>query len=324
MESKGFKIDFSKLLAGGALIVLYAFFCFAGKNFLSTSAFVAILDSSYYIGFLAIGVTFAIITGGIDLSIGAVMMTSALVGGVAYSMWHFPIYMALLCCVITGTIFGSISGILVAKFKIVPFVATLGIQMVSSGFGSIMSKVTTQRYPAFGTPDGAFKNVLYKSPNGFPVGIIWLAVFFLVAYVILNYTRIGRYTYAIGSNMEATRLSGVNVDTWLIVVYTIVGFFAGMAGVMFAAAYSSIVPGTGPGMEILGIAAVVIGGTSLAGGSGTLSGTIIGVYIMAVLKQGLMSMGLQGHYQTFYTGIVVIGAVMLDNYRIKKASQLKR
>ena len=323
-EKKGLKLDFSKLLALAALVVLYIFFCFAGNNFFSYSAFVTILDSSYYIGFLAIGVTFVIITGGIDLSIGAVMMTSALVGGVAYSMWHLPIALSLLMCVLTGTVFGIINGILVAKGKIVAFVATLGTQMVASGFGSIISKVTTQRYPPLGSEDGWFKQLLYKAPNGFPIGVVWLIVFFVIAYIILNHTRIGRYNFAIGSNEEATRLSGVNVDKWKIIIHTITGIYSGLAGVMYAAAYTSIVPGQGAGMEILGIAAVVIGGTSLAGGSGTLSGTLIGVYIMAVLKQGLMSMGLQGHYQTFFTGIVVIAAVMLDNYRTKKAEQVKK
>lgn len=311
-------------MAISVLVFLYIFFCFAGNNFFSYSAFVSILDSSYYIGFLAIGVTFAIITGGIDLSIGAVMMTSALVGGVAYTMWDLSIEVALLLCVVCGTLFGFLNGILITKGKIVPFVATLGVQMVASGFGSIISKVTTQRYPSLGTEDGWFKRVLYKAPNGFPLGIIWLTCFFFIAWVILNKTRIGRYTFAMGSNEESTRLSGIDVAKWKTIVYTIVGAFAGMAGVMYAAAYTSIVPGTGPGMEILGIAAVFIGGTSVSGGSGTLSGTLIGVYIMAVLKQGLMSMGLQGHYQTFFTGIVVIAAVMLDNYRTRQASRVKK
>jgi len=323
------RFDFSKLLAIGVLFLLYVFFCFAGNNFRSTSALVAILDSSYYIGFMAIGVTFAIITAGIDLSIGTVMMSSALIGGVAYSAWGMPIFAALLVGGATGTAFGALNGLLVTRGGIVPFVATLGIQMVASGFGSIVSKVTTQRFPAAGTPDGVFKQVLYKiygtgSPlDGFPMGIVWLALFYAVGWVLLNRTRLGRYTYAIGSNEEATRLSGINVGKWKLIVYTIVGAYAGMAGVMYAAAYTSIVPGTGAGMEILGIAAVFIGGTSVSGGSGTLSGTMIGVYIMAVLKQGLMSMGLQGHYQTFFTGIVVVAAVMLDNYRTRRGGLAK-
>jgi ribose transport system permease protein len=299
------------------------FFCFAGSNFFSAMAFVNILDSSYYIGFLAIGVTFSIITGGIDLSIGAVMMCAALVGGVAYTSWGFSIWAALFMCVLTGALFGLINGVLIAKFKLVPFVATLGTQMVASGFGAIASKVMTMRYPTVGSEDGFFKTVFYKW-NNFPIGIVWLAAFFAVAYVLLNKTRFGRYTFAMGSNEEATRLSGVDVDKWKIIVYVVVGTFTGMAAVLYAAAYTSIVPNSGAGMEILGIAAVVIGGTSLAGGVGSLSGTIIGVYIMAVLKQGLMSMGLQGHYQTFFTGIVVIAAVMLDIYRNKKAGQVKK
>lgn len=316
--------NFQKLLALGALVVIYIFFCIFGNNFRTWNTFVSILDSSYYIGFLAIGVTFAIITGGIDLSIGAVMMTSALVGGVAYTNWHFPIAIALVICVLTGVIFGLINGLLITKFKLVPFVATLGIQMVASGFGSIVSKVMTMRYPTVGTPDGWFKQMLYKSNGNFPMGILWLIVFFFLAFIVLNKTRIGRYTFSIGSNEEATRLSGVNIDKWKIIVYIISGLFSGMAGVMYASAYTTIVPGTGAGMEILGIAAVVIGGTSLSGGIGSLTGTMIGVYIMAVLRQGLMSMGLQGHYQIFFTGIVVILAVMLDIYRNKKASQAKK
>ncbi len=310
------KIKLESFLALGALVIIYIFFCFFGNNFFSTQALVNILDSSYYIGFLGLGVTFAIITGGIDLSIGAVMMCSALVGGVAYLDWGLPIGVALILCVLTGTIFGIINGILIAKAKIVPFVATLGIQMVAAGFGAILSNVKTMRYPSAGTDDAWFKLVFYKLGD-FPVGVLWLALFFVIAYLILNKTRIGRYTFAIGSNEEAARLSGVDVDKWKIIVYGIVGTFSGMAGVLFAAAYTSITPATGPGMEILGIAGVVIGGTSLAGGVGTVSGTLIGVFIMSVLKQGLMSMGLQGHYQTFFTGIVVIGAVMLDNYRNK-------
>ena len=316
-------LDFSKLLAPAALVILFIFFSLASDTFFTMRAFMTILESSYFIAFLAMGVTFAIITGGIDLSIGAVMMCSALVGGVAYGNWGFSIWAALFMCVVTGASFGLINGLIIAKFKMVPFVTTLGMQMVATGFGAIVSQVTTQRYPTVGTEDGIFKYVFY-SYNNIPSGLIWLIGFFTLAYVLLNKTKLGRYTYAIGSNEEAARLSGVNVDKWKIFVYTLGGTFAGMAGIMFAAAYTTIVPATGAGMEILGIAAVVIGGTSLAGGVGTITGTIIGVYIMAVLRQGLMSMGLQGHYQTFFTGIVVIAAVMLDIYRNKKASQVRK
>jgi ribose transport system permease protein len=313
-----------KFLALGTLIILYVFFSIFGKNFLSVSTLVNILDSSYYIGFLAIGMTFVIITGGIDLSVGAVMMCSALIGGVAYNVWHWPIAAALVFTVVIATTFGMFNGILIAKLKLPPFIATLGTQMITMGFGAIVSKVMTMRYPTVTDPDGWFKFVFFKTQGGFPIGAVWLAIFLVIGFILLNKTRLGRYTYAMGSNEEATRLSGVKVDNWKMTVYVLSGLSAGLAAIVYASAYTSIIPSTGSGIEMLPIAGVVIGGTSLAGGIGTMTGTIIGVFIMSVLKQGLMSMNLQGQWQTFFTGIVVIGAVLLDIYRNKKANQLKK
>lgn len=313
-----------KLVVIGTLIGMYVFFSFFGNNFFSTATLVNILDSSYYIGFLALGITFVIITGGIDLSIGTIMMCSALIGGVAYNVWNWPIAWALVLIVGLATLFGLMNGLMVAKLKLPPFIATLGTQMVTMGFGAIVSKVTTMRFPTVTDPDGWFKFVFFKTKNGFPIGAVWLGSFLLISYIILNKTRLGRYTFAIGSNEEATRLSGVKVDRWKIMVYVISGFFSGLAAIVYATAYTSIVPGTGNGLELSAIAGTVIGGTSLSGGIGTVSGTIIGVFIMSVLKQGLMSMNLQGQWQTFFTGIVVICAVLLDIYRNKKANQVKK
>jgi len=321
MEKKIRRIYVPQFMALVALLIIYIFFAIFGNNFFSTNALVNILDSSYYIGFMAIGVTFVIITGGIDLSLGTVLICSALIGGVAHNNWGLPMGIALIICVIVGGLFGLLNGALVAKFKLPPFVATLGTMMIAQGVGAIVSKVMTIRYPNITSPDGWFKNVFYKTSNGFPIGVVWLVLAFAVAYIILNKTKIGRYAFAIGSNEEAVRLSGVNVVKWKMIVYIISGLFSGMAGVMYAAAYTSIVPATGNGFELLAIAGVVIGGTSLSGGIGSLSGTIIGVYIMSVLKQGLMSMNLQAHYQTLFTGIVVIIAVMLDIYRNQKANK---
>ncbi len=322
LTKTGSMFSLQKILALGTLVILYVFFSLFGHNFFSVATLVNILDSSYYIGFLAIGVTFVIITGGIDLSIGTVMMCAALIGGAAYNVWHWPIAAALLLIIAVATAFGLFNGLMVAKLKLPPFIATLGTMMVSMGFGAIVSKVMTMRYPTVTDPDGWFKFVFYKTSGGFPIGAIWLLVFFLIAFITLNNTRLGRYTFAMGSNEEATRLSGINVDNWKMVVYTISGFFAGLGAIVYAAAYTSIIPSTGNGIELLAIAGVVIGGTSLSGGIGTLSGTLIGVYIMSILKQGLMSMNLQGQWQTFFTGIVVIGAVLLDNYRNAKANRV--
>ena len=234
-------------------------------------------------------------------------------------MWQ-----CLLFVVFVATVIGLINGVLIAYLNLPPFIATLGTQMMGMGFGAIVTKVQTMRYPTFGTADGWFKNVFYKTTDGFPVGVLWLAGFFLIALLLLNKTRFGRYTFAIGSNREAARLSGIKVQRWLAGIYTFCGFCCGLAGVFYAAVYTSIIPSTGNGQELLGIAGVVIGGTSMSGGVGTLSGSIIGVFVMSVLKQGLMSMGLQSHWQTFFTGLVVIGAVLLDQYRLKQAGKVKK
>lgn len=311
-----------KLLAPAALVILYIFFSLFGKNFFSTYTAKTILESTYYIGFMAFGVTFVIITGGIDLSIGTVMNCAALIGGTAYSMWGFPLWAALLLIPLVGLLFGVGNGFMVAKLKLPPFIATLGTMLVSQGFGSIISKVQTQRFPTIGSPDGWFKTLFFRIGT-FPIGAAYLLVAFLVAWFLLNQTRFGRYNFSIGSNEEAARLSGVNVDKWKILIYSVCGLFAGLAGIFYAGTYTTVLPGSGNGQELNAIAAVVIGGTSMSGGSGTMIGTLIGAFIMSVLKAGLSSMGLQAHWQTFVTGFVVIGAVLLDKARTNAAAKAK-
>jgi len=226
-------------------------------------------------------------------------------------------------------VFGFINGILIAKLKLPPFIATLGTQMVSMGLGSILTNVQAQTWPPASDPVGGwFKKVFIRADifgiKGFPVGALWLFGAFVVASLILHKTKFGRYTFAIGSNEEAARLSGINVENWKVAVYTLSGLFIGMAGLFYAAAYSTITPGTGNGLEMNGITGVVIGGTSMAGGSGSMVGTLIGVFIMSVLKTGLPACGLQAQWQTFLTGVVVVLAVLLDIYRSKAAKRVKR
>lgn len=307
-----------KLIAVGALVVLYIFFSIFGNHFLTTDTFVSILDSSYYIGFLAIGTTFVIITGGIDLSSGTVMVGSALIGGVAYNVWGCSIVVSLIIVMIAAVLFGLFNGILVGKLGLPPFIATLGTQFISLGFCSVIAKVQTQTYPSLTSEDGWFKQVVYKN-NGFPMGIIWLVLFFFVAWVLLNKTVLGRYTYAIGSNEEAVELSGIKANNWKILVYIVNGFFCGLAGIIYAATFSTITPQTGNGQEMYAIAACVIGGTSLSGGVGSLSGTILGVFVISVLKTGLLSMGLPVQWQQVLIGVVVLLAVLVDVIRMKKA-----
>jgi len=312
-------------LAPAALIILYVFFGIFGMNYFSYPTLVNIIDASYYIGFISMGVTFVIISGGIDLSVGTVMMASALIGGVALKH-GVPMLPSLLLIILVGTGFGFFNGLIVSRLKLPPFIATLGTMMISMGVGSIVSNVQSATFPIRGQPGGWYKNLfLYLSPEGgmIPTGAILLLLVGIICHLILSNTKLGRYTYAIGSNIEAARLSGVDVQKWQMMVYVISGATAGIGGISYAAIYTTVLPAQGQGFELYAIAAAVIGGTSLSGGVGTIWGTIIGVFIMSVLATGLPAMNLQAHWQTFFTGVIVIGAVLLDMYRTKKASEVR-
>ena len=319
-------IGLQRILAPAALVLLYIFFGLFGRNFFSYDTMVNILDSSYYIGFIAIGVTFVIISGGIDLSVGTVMMCAAIIGGTAYKTWGWPMWLSLLLIIAVGIAFGFFNGILVSRLKLPPFIATLGTMMISMGVGSIVSNVRSATFPTRASDDGWFKSIFkYIGEDGFsiPTGAIVLFGVAIIAYIILIKTKMGRYIFAIGSNKEAARLSGVDVKKWEMMAYVVAGATAGIGGIAFAAVYTTVMPAQGQGFELYAIAGAVIGGTSLSGGIGSVFGTLIGVYIMSVLRAGLPSMDLQAHYQTFFTGVVVIGAVMLDIYRNEKASVVK-
>lgn len=319
-------VGLQKFLAPAALVILYIFFGIFGRNFFSYSTLVNILDSSYYIGFIAIGVTFVIITGGIDLSVGTVMMCAAIIGGTAYKTWGWPMWLSLILIMVVATSFGFLNGILVSRLKLPSFIATLGTMMISMGVGSIVSNVRSATFPTRSISGGWFKNIfkyINEHSTSIPTGALVLLVVSIFAFIILTKTKMGRYIFAIGSNKEAARLSGVDVKKWEMMAYVISGFCAGIGGIAFAAVYTTVMPAQGQGFELYAIAGAVIGGTSLSGGIGSVFGTLIGVYIMSVLRAGLPSMDLQAHYQTFFTGIVVIGAVLLDIYRNKKASEVK-
>ncbi len=315
-----------KLLAPLALVLIYLFFGIFGRNFFTYNTLVNILDASYYIGFLALGVTFVIITGGIDLSVGTVMMCAAIAGGTAYRTWGWPMGASLLLILAVAIAFGFFNGFMVAKLKLPPFIATLGTMMISMGTGSIISNVRSAAFPPRTDPSGWFRNIfkiITPERLSIPTGAIVLIAVTVIFHIILTRTRMGRYIFAIGSNMEAARLSGVNVERWQMSAYVVSGVAAGISGISFPAVYTTVMPAQGQGFELFAIAGAVIGGTSLSGGMGSVFGTLIGVFIMAVLRNGLPAMNLQAHYQTFFTGVVVIGAVLLDMYRTRKASEVK-
>lgn len=306
-----------KLVAIIALVVLTAFFAIASPNFRTVQTFISILDASYYIGFMALGVTFVIVTGGIDLSIGTVMVCSSLISGTLYLKFGVPLALCLIIGILIGAFFGAINGFMVSVMELPAFIATLGTMMITRGLGSIVTKTESVTFPLRTSPDGWYKSIFRTGsteafPAGIPTGFILLIVCAIIMATLLNKTRPGRYILSLGSNKEATRLSGVNVRKWESLAYIISGTLAGIAGVSYVAIYSTLQPGTGNGFELDAIAGVVIGGTSLSGGVGSIAGTLIGVFIMSVLKTGLPFIGLQPHYQLFITGFVLIFAVYAD------------
>lgn len=318
-KSKGLRsrFDTQKLVALSALIILLIFFSVFGQNFAQYSTIIGIFNSSYYIGFLAIGMTFVIITGGIDLSIGTVMVCCALIAGTLHTKMGIPMEVSILICILLGGLFGLLNGFMVSVMKLPAFIATLATMMVTRGLGSIVTKTASITFPQRNTPGGAFRDAFTfmnpdTPPAGIPIGLIILAIVSVAASIFLTKTKPGRYMIALGSNKEATRLSGVNVVKWEMLAYVIAGLCAGLAAISFAAVYSTILPGTGNGYELDAIAGAVIGGASLSGGVGTIAGTLIGVFIMSVLKTGLPFVGLQPHYQLFFTGIVLAIAVFMD------------
>lgn len=313
-------IGTQKLIALLALVFIYIIFGIINPSFRSYATLVNIFDASYYIGLMAIGVTFAITSDGIDLSIGTVLTCAALISGSLITKYNMPVVVGLIVCILIGALFGLLNGVLVSYMGLPPFIATLGTMMLSKGLGSIFTKAQSITWPQASSEQGWFRNIFKINQNGLliPTGFILLMVTAVLASILLNKTKPGRYITALGSNSEATRLSGVNIAKWRTLAYIISGTMAGVAGLAYASIYSTILPGGGGGFELDAIAGVVIGGTSMSGGFGTISGTLIGVFIMSVLKTGLPFIGLQTHYQQVATGIVLVFAVFMDVVNRKK------
>jgi ribose transport system permease protein len=306
-EKSGPRISgaFHRLLAFSGLIALVVAFSLASPNFMQTQNILAILQATSVNGVLAIAATLVIITGGIDLSVGTLMTFCAVIAGV------------ILTC-LAGTLSGLISGTVVAKLKVPPFIATLGMMLILKGLSLVISGTR----PIYFNDTPGFNQIALGSVVGqifpavpVPNGVMILFAVALIAAFILGKTALGRYTFALGSNEEAVRLSGVNVDRWKIGVYALAGGIVGVAGVLIASRLNSAQPALGQGYELDAIAAVVIGGTSLSGGRGTILGTLIGALIISVLANGLRILSVAQEWQTIVTGCIIILAVYADILR---------
>ena len=307
-----------KLLAFASLLALMVFFSVASPNFLQADNMVSILQSTAVNGVLAIACTYVIITGGIDLSVGTLMTFCAVMAGVFLTYWGLPIYAGIFAAIFFGALCGFTSGVLIAKLKIPPFIATLGMMMLLKGLSLVISGTK----PIYFNDTPEFSNISQESLIGYfipsapiPNAVLILFLVAIAAGIVLNKTLLGRYTFALGSNEEAVRLSGVNVAFWKIVVYSLSGAICGIAGLLIASRLNSAQPALGQGYELDAIAAVVIGGTSLSGGTGTIMGTIIGAFIMSVLINGLRIMSVAQEWQTVVTGVIIILAIYTDILR---------
>lgn len=316
-----------------ATILLFALFTLINPSFASEGMLLTMSKALVPYAILALGVTFVIATGGIDLSIGTVCIGSAVLAGAlcktGVTQDEGTLWLTIPIILLTGLVFGLVNGLLVAKCKIAPFIATLGTMLVSRGLTSVISEAVRKTSSAVKYPTTGWFQKIFTNYEGFPIGIVWVIVLTVICMVVMYKTKIGRYILAIGSNEEATRLSGINVDKYKIIAYSIGGFFAGMAALFYVASNPSLTIAGGNGMELDAIAGVYIGGTSTTGGAASVAGTILGSIILVVIRQGL-NMALSGgsvvsatNITYAVTGVIVVGAVLLDVLKKKSANKVK-
>jgi ribose transport system permease protein len=311
------KDQLQQLLAFASLLAIVVYFSWASPTFLTYYNITNVLFSTVVIGLLALGTTFVIITSGIDLSIGTGMALCAVMSGVFVINLGLPVPLGVLLAILFGGLIGLVNGVNVALLGLPPFIATLAMMLVAQGLALVISDST----PIYFTDAPSYRKISTGNLFGvdFPNAVLVLILAAIVSAVVLGWTVLGRYTYSIGSNEEATALSGINVRGWKIAIYTLAGLFTGLAGVMISARLGSAQPATGAGYELQAIAAVVIGGTSLAGGKGTISGTVIGALIISVLNNGLQLLSIPQEWQNVILGLVILVAVYADMFRKQRA-----
>ncbi|MFF9022900.1 ABC transporter permease/substrate-binding protein [Streptomyces eurythermus] len=294
-----------------ALIVLVIALSALSGDFLTTDNLLNIGVQAAVTAILAFGVTFVIVSAGIDLSVGSVAALSATMLGWSATSHGVPVALAVVLAVATGVVAGLVNGFLIAYGKLPPFIATLAMLSVGRGLALVISQGSPIAFP------GSISHLGDTLGGWLPVPVLVMVVMGLVAAVVLGRTYIGRSMYAIGGNEEAARLSGLRVKRQKLAIYALSGLFAAVAGVVLAARLSSAQPQAADGYELDAIAAVVIGGASLAGGTGKASGTLIGALILAVLRNGLNLLSVSAFWQQVVIGVVIALAVLLDTVRRK-------
>ena len=317
------------LLKGRTLIVLallVIFFSFATPNFLSANTMLLLAKHVALYGILAIGMTYVIITGGIDLSVGAVVGLAGMIAGgmiqngVTFESFgvtlYFGIPLVVFFTLLAGALVGLLNGAIITKFGVAPFIATLGTMYIARGIAMLHSNGATYSniigHEALGNTGFTFFG---GRMLGVPVGAIILVIIAVIAGILLKKTTFGWHIFAIGGNEKAAKLSGVKVDKVKILVYIFSGICAAMVGIITAAQLEASHPASGETWEMNAIAAAVLGGTSMAGGIGTIGGTIIGAFVIGVISDGMVMCGVSEFWQMIIKGLVIILAVLIDQFQ---------
>jgi ribose transport system permease protein len=318
-----------KFAALGSLVVLTAVFSLTSNAFFTIDNAMTIALQVTSIGLLGIGATCVIITGGIDLSVGSVLALSGVVAALAVKEYDWPIWLAMLAGILTGTVCGLLNGIAVTRLKLPPFIATLGMMLIARGFALQITgaRAVSGLGDAFGElgngslfriesiGDDGFPNVAFP---GIPYPVILMIVIAIAVSYMLNRSVLGRHIYAVGSNADAARLSGVDVDRVTIFTYVLSGALAGLTGCVLMSRLVTGQPNEGVMYELDAIASAVIGGTSLIGGVGTISGTAIGAFVIGILRNGLNMNGVSAFIQQIIIGFVILGTVWVDQLRNRR------
>jgi erythritol transport system permease protein len=322
-----------KLRALIAFLAVLLVFSFIAPNFLSVTNLIAMAKHSAIWAILAMGMTYVIIGGGIDLSVGSVAgLCGMLAGGLLTEGLRLPIFgivvyfhtpTMILIILLIGIVLGAVNGLFVTKLGVAPFIATLGMLYMARGFAMLRSGGKTFPNlvgdPALGTT--GFPILGAGTIFGIPL-VVWLAIIIAAAAAYVSKkTPMGRYVYAVGGNEDAAVLSGIRVNKIKMGTYMFSGFTAALVGLILASQLVASHPATGETYELTTIAAVVLGGTSLSGGRGTITGSIIGALIIGVLNDGLIMVGVSSFWQTAIKGMVVVLAVIIDQYQLKKQNE---
>ncbi|WP_296747102.1 ABC transporter permease [Mesorhizobium sp.] len=299
------------------LLALSAAMALLSPYFLSLSNFLNILLATSTIGVLAIAATFVIGSGGLDLSLGSVMGLAGVAGAFVAVNLGWPSVLAVIACILAGAIAGYINGQLVTRAFVPAFIVTLGMLGLARGLALVIS----QGRAIYGlSPEIVY--IGQGRPLGIPMPVIILVLTAIVAHAVLAYTRFGRHTLALGDSEGAARAAGIRVEHHRRIIYTLSGALAGLAGLLFTARVNAGDPTAGINYELTAITAAIIGGTNLFGGRASILGTMIGALIMGVLQNGLTLLAVQSYYQQMAIGAVLILAVFIDQYQVRKESRV--